>query len=102
MFCFCSSLQALRDREEAVCHRYGKLSSTIFTRSFNSARGQEVSGYIDYGHRLAKDSNVEAWFERKKQLMPRPSDLRFYNWVTHLSTSNPTPHFQVSGMVVGL
>jgi hypothetical protein len=78
----------------------GKLSTIIFIRDIN-ARGQEVPGYIDYGHRLATDPRVEAWFEGKKKLMPRPSDLSFYNWVTHLSTSNPTPHFQVSGMVLG-
>lgn len=55
---------------------------------------QEVSGYIDYGHRL-KTENCEPYFDRKKRLMPRPSDLSFYNWETQMSTSNPTPNFQV-------
>merc|ERR1711963_1295069 len=31
----------------------------------------------------------------KKRLLPRPSDLSFYNWETQTSTSNPTPNYQV-------
>lgn len=38
---------------------------------------------------------MEPYFERKKRLMPRPTDLSFYNWETQMSTSNPTPNFQV-------
>jgi hypothetical protein len=38
---------------------------------------------------------MEAYFDRSKRLMPQHSDLSFYNWETHLSTSNPTPNFQV-------
>jgi hypothetical protein len=55
----------------------------------------QVSGYIDYAHRLKVDPNMEAYFDRSKRLMPQHSDLSFYNWETHLSTSNPTPNFQV-------
>jgi hypothetical protein len=55
----------------------------------------QVSGYIDYAQRLKVDPNMEAYFERSKRLMPQHSDLSFYNWETHLSTSNPTPNFQV-------
>mmetsp|Transcript_15759 Transcript_15759/g.46582 ORF Transcript_15759/g.46582 Transcript_15759/m.46582 type:complete len:239 (-) Transcript_15759:358-1074(-) len=84
-------LQALKDREEAV--RNGKLTTIIFVRDKN-AKGQEVSGYIDFGHRL-RSENMEAVFDRKKRLMPRPTDLSFYNWETQMSTSNPTPNFQV-------
>lgn len=40
--------KALQQREESV--RNGKLTSIIFIRDKN-AKGQEVSGYIDYGHR---------------------------------------------------
>eukprot|EP00878_Enallax_costatus_P046933 GHUV01057258.1.p1 GENE.GHUV01057258.1~~GHUV01057258.1.p1 ORF type:complete len:194 (+),score=51.45 GHUV01057258.1:860-1441(+) len=85
-------LEALRDREEAV--RNGKLTTIIFIRDRN-ARGHEVSGYIDFAHRLKSDGNMETYFERSKRLMPHQSDLSFYNWETHLSTSNPTPNFQV-------
>jgi hypothetical protein len=84
-------LQALADREEVV--RNGKLTTIIFIRD-RSKKGQEVSGYIDFAHRLKTD-NFESYFENKKKLMPRPSDLSFYNWETQNCTSNSTPNFQV-------
>ena len=71
-------LQALADREEMV--RNGKLTSIIFIRDKN-AKGQEVSGYIDYAHRL-KCEDFTPYFARKKKLIPRPSDLSYYNWET--------------------
>ena len=84
-------LASLAEREEMV--RNGKLTTIIFIRDKNS-KGQEVSGYIDFAHRL-KTENFEPYFDRKKKLMPRPSDLSFYNWETQTSTSNATPNFQV-------
>ena len=84
-------LASLAEREEMV--RNGKLTTIIFIRDKNH-KGQEVSGYIDYAHRL-KTENFEPYFDRKKKLMPRPSDLSFYNWETQTSTSNATPNFQV-------
>jgi len=84
-------LQALASREDAV--RNGKLTTIIFIRDRNAA-GQEVSGYVDFAHRLATE-NMEPIFSQKKKLIPRPSDLSFYNWETQTSTSNPTPNFQV-------
>eukprot|EP00277_Geminigera_cryophila_P013105 CAMPEP_0179453208 /NCGR_PEP_ID=MMETSP0799-20121207/37095_1 /TAXON_ID=46947 /ORGANISM="Geminigera cryophila, Strain CCMP2564" /LENGTH=235 /DNA_ID=CAMNT_0021249903 /DNA_START=14 /DNA_END=721 /DNA_ORIENTATION=+ len=84
-------LHNLAEREDLV--RNGKLTSIIFLRDKNS-KGQEVSGYIDYAHRL-KSENFEPYFERKKKLMPKPSDLSYYNWETQHSTSNSTPNFQV-------
>ena len=38
---------------------------------------------------------MEAVFERKKRLLPRPTDLSFYNWDTQMATSNATANFQV-------
>lgn len=84
-------LQALAQREELV--RNGKLTTIIYIRDKNS-KGQEVSGYIDYAHRL-KSENFEPYFDRKKRLMPHTSDLSFYNWETQTATSNPTPNFQI-------
>merc|ERR1712151_936985 len=84
-------LRHLACREEMV--RNGKLSTIIFIRDKN-AKGQEISGYIDYGHRL-RTENFEPYFERKKRLLPRPSDLSFYNWDTQHSTSNESPNFQI-------
>lgn len=84
-------LKALAQREEAV--RNGKLTTIVFIRDKN-AKGQEVSGYLDYAHRL-KTMDFEAVFDGKKSLLPKPGDLSFYNWETQTSTSNSTPNFQV-------
>ncbi|XP_044135309.1 cilia- and flagella-associated protein 299 [Bufo gargarizans] len=84
-------LKALALREEA--NRNGKMTSIIFIRHKNS-HGQEVSGYIDYSLRL-KTEDFEAYFSGKKKLLPRPTDLSFYNWETHVSTSNASPNYQV-------
>lgn len=84
-------LKALADRESQVAA--GKLTTIIFIRDKNS-KGQEISGYIDYAHRLETD-NFELYFERKRLLLPRPSDLSFYNWSSQQSTSNPSKYFQV-------
>ncbi|ELU18780.1 hypothetical protein CAPTEDRAFT_147290 [Capitella teleta] len=84
-------LKALAQREEA--NRSGKMTSIIFIRDKNS-RGQEISGYIDFAHRL-KTEDFEPYFTGKKRLLPRPSDLSFFNWETQTSTSNPTPNYQV-------
>ena len=73
--------------------RNGKLTSIIFLRDKN-AKGQEVSGYIDYAHRL-KTENFEPYFKGQKRLMPKPTDLSYYNWETQTSTANSTPNFQV-------
>eukprot|EP01135_Chromosphaera_perkinsii_P003993 Nk52_evm6s266 gene=Nk52_evmTU6s266 len=84
-------LQALAEREES--NRNGKMTSLIFIRDKNS-KGQEISGYIDYAHRL-KSEDFEPYFNRKKRIIPRVSDLSFYNWETQTCTSNSTPNFQV-------
>lgn len=84
-------LYALANREELV--RSGKLTCIIFIRDRNQ-KGQEVSGYIDFAHRL-KAEDFEPYFEKKKRLMPKASDLSYYNWETQTSTSNSTPNFQV-------
>lgn len=49
------------------------LQSVIFIRDHN-AGGQEVSGYIDYAHRL-KTQDFEAYFSGKKKLLPGRRDL---------------------------
>nr|XP_033770470.1 cilia- and flagella-associated protein 299 [Geotrypetes seraphini] len=84
-------LKALAQREES--NRNGKMASIIFIRDRN-ARGQELSGYIDYAHRL-KSEDFEVYFSGKKKLLPRSTDLSFYNWETHVSSSNPSQNYQV-------
>ncbi|XP_064383133.1 cilia- and flagella-associated protein 299-like [Halichondria panicea] len=84
-------LEGLAQREET--NRNGKISSIIFIRDKN-AKGQEISGYIDYAHRLKVD-DFDPIFSSRKKLLPRHSDLSFYNWDTNFSSSNSTPNYQV-------
>ncbi|XP_026787153.1 cilia- and flagella-associated protein 299 [Pangasianodon hypophthalmus] len=84
-------LRALAEREEA--NRSGKNHSIIFIRD-HSACGQEISGYIDYAHRL-KCEDFEPYFSGKKRLLPRPTDLSFYNWKTNEVTSSDSANYQV-------
>jgi len=84
-------LFALAQREEA--NRSGKMTTIVFIRDKN-ARGQEISGYIDYAQRL-KNEDFELYFSGKKRFLPRPSDLSFYNWETQTCTSNPSANYQV-------
>ncbi|XP_058523148.1 cilia- and flagella-associated protein 299 isoform X2 [Ochotona princeps] len=82
-------LKALAVREED--NLSGK--SIIFIRDKNS-HGQEISGYIDYAHRL-KMQNFEVYFSGKKKLLPRATDLSFYNWDSHIAVCNSSPNYQV-------
>ncbi|CAM9624704.1 unnamed protein product, partial [Chrysoparadoxa australica] len=84
-------LTALANREELVHN--GKLTSIIFIRD-KTAKGQEVSGYIDFAHRLRTEP-FECYYDKRRRLMPKPTDLSYYNWETQTSTSNSTPNFQV-------
>ena len=83
-------VQELQRREEAV--RNGKLATIIFIRDVN-AKKQEVSGYIDFGERL-QDGGLEAVFALKQRLLPKATDLSFFNWDTHASATNPSSNFQ--------
>ncbi|KAG5457714.1 MAG: hypothetical protein BJ554DRAFT_2203, partial [Olpidium bornovanus] len=47
------------------------------------------------GPRGQRTDNFEPYFAGTKLLLPRPSDLSFYNWETQTCTSNSTPNFQV-------
>uniref|UniRef100_A0A8C2DM41 Cilia- and flagella-associated protein 299 n=1 Tax=Cyprinus carpio TaxID=7962 RepID=A0A8C2DM41_CYPCA len=92
-------LRALAEREEA--NRNGAmtyvllffLQSIIFIRDRNS-HGQEISGYIDYSHRL-KSEDFEPYFSGKKRLMPKPTDLSFYNWGTQVAKHNASSNYEV-------
>eukprot|EP00070_Physeter_catodon_P036472 XP_028343366.1 cilia- and flagella-associated protein 299-like [Physeter catodon] len=84
-------LRHLAAREDLV--KSGKLSTIIFVRDINK-RGQEISGYIDYGERLKRD-NFSLYFEKKKRLLPRPSDLSYCNWDTNFCCINDSSHFLV-------
>ncbi|XP_053726804.1 cilia- and flagella-associated protein 299 isoform X1 [Synchiropus splendidus] len=84
-------LKELAAREEA--HRIGKMNSIIFLRDHNLA-GQEISGYIDYAHRLLTH-DLEPIFRGDQKLMPLRSDLCFYNWTKQDTTSQCSPNYEV-------
>ncbi|XP_049619363.1 cilia- and flagella-associated protein 299 isoform X3 [Syngnathus scovelli] len=64
-------LRELAEREEA--NRTGKMTSLLFIRDVNAA-GQEVSGYLDYAHKL-QTRDFAPYFSGRKKLMPGPRDL---------------------------
>jgi hypothetical protein len=84
-------LKALAQREEAV--RTGKLSTLIYVRDYNK-KGHEISGYIDYAHRL-KTTNFELVFDKKKRLLPTTGDLSYFNWETMHSVVTSSPIWTV-------
>ena len=42
-----------------------------------------------------RSEDCEPYFTRVKRLLPRPTDLSYYNWETLASSSTSTPTFQV-------
>eukprot|EP00045_Choanoeca_perplexa_P023202 m.12597 g.12597 ORF g.12597 m.12597 type:complete len:215 (-) comp9993_c0_seq1:69-713(-) len=84
-------LEALAEREEP--HRTGKMMSILFLRSRNS-RGQEVSGYIDLAHRFQND-DFGQYFSGARKLMPRATDLSYYNWSTNTSQGGSSTNYQM-------
>jgi hypothetical protein len=81
----------LASREYDV--RNGRKSTIIFIR-YLEQNGKEISAYIDYRERL-KNDNFEDIFNGKKDLIPRPSDLSYYNWTIQKVYSNDSTFFRV-------
>ena len=73
--------------------RDGSLTTVLFLRTHN-AKGQEVSGYIDVGHRLLAGA-MDRVFAEDVQLMPQQGDLSYHNWVTGLATATPSRNLEV-------
>ena len=93
----CPFLKALAQREERVLN--GRLLTIIFLRIENPAKKTEVSGYIDYAHRL-KTEDFRPIFDGGVKLVPKPSDLSYYNWKTGVCASNDSPNFKVDAASV--
>lgn len=56
--------------------------------------GIEISGYIDLAHRL-KSEDFTQYFKGSKFLLPKNTDLSYYNWNTGICVSNDSPNFKV-------
>ncbi|XP_067008934.2 cilia- and flagella-associated protein 299-like [Anabrus simplex] len=83
-------LQELGMRERA--NRVGLLATIIFVRHFTKS-GDEISGYIDYGERL-KTENWIPFFQGKKRIWPRHTDLGFYHWKIGKSFCNSSDNYK--------
>jgi hypothetical protein len=42
-----------------------------------------------------KSEDFEVYFAGKKKLLPKPTDLSYYNWENQTCCSNNTPNFQL-------
>ena len=69
------------------------MTTIIFIRDQKKGKS-EISGYIDLAHRLKTEDFVPI-YEGKKKLMPRPSDLSFFNWDAQKPNLNDSPNFRV-------
>jgi hypothetical protein len=56
--------------------------------------GIEISGYIDFAHRL-KTEDFAQYFSGQKMFLPKNTDLSYYNWNTGVCVSNDSPNFKV-------
>ena len=71
-----SFLELLQERENDV--RNGTKFTIIFIR-YKDKKGRETSAYIDYRDRL-KENEMEAVFKEGHPLIPKSTDLSYYNW----------------------
>ncbi len=85
-------LDLLAEREERVLN--GRWLTIIFLRVENTEKKTEISGYIDYAHRL-KTEEFRHIFDGSVKLVPKPTDLSYYNWKTGVCASNDSPNFKV-------
>lgn len=83
-------LGELARREKDVLD--GKLLTIIFIR-YEDAKC-EKSGYIDLNHRF-KTEDFRQYFRKKSLLMPKKTDLSYYNWKTGKCEANDSPNFKV-------
>ena len=86
-----SFLDQLQERESEV--RNGRKSTIIFIR-YKDKKGKETSAYIDYRERL-KNDEMDGIFKEGKPLLPKPTDLSYYNWTLQKVMSNDSTFFRV-------
>ena len=86
-----SFLELLQERENDV--RNGIKFTIIFIR-YKDKKGRETSAYIDYRERL-KEDEMEAVFKEGVPLMPKSTDLSYYNWNIQRINSLDSTFFRV-------
>ncbi|PRD35606.1 UNVERIFIED_CONTAM: hypothetical protein NCL1_11055 [Trichonephila clavipes] len=87
----CKLMQELAKREKDNLN--GCLATIIFIRNVNE-KGEEVSAYIDYTHRL-RIENWNVYFTGEKKIVPLETDLSFYNWTKGNSHHKSSTNFEV-------
>ena len=67
----------LAQRERPL--KNGRMTTILFLRIAGRDGKNEVSGYIDLADRMKKE-DFKPIFMKKKTLMPKETDLSYYNW----------------------
>ena len=86
-----SFLDQLQERENEV--RNGRKSTIIFIR-YKDKKGKETSAYIDFRERL-KNDEMEGVFKEGRPLIPKSTDLSYYNWNLQKVASTDSTFFRV-------
>ena len=87
-----SFLDQLQERESEV--RNGRKSTIIFIR-YKDKKGKETSAYIDFRERLKDEEEMNGIFKEGRPLLPKPTDLSYYNWTLQKVMSNDSTFFRV-------
>lgn len=86
-----SLLYELQQREVDV--KNARKSTIIFIR-YKESKYKETSAYIDFRERL-RSSDMEDFFNEKKDLIPKITDLSYYNWNNQTAKSTDSTYFRV-------
>ena len=85
-------LAQLKEREKDI--QNGRKSTIIFVR-YKDKKGKETSAYIDFRERLQDDEEMNGIFKEGKPLLPKPTDLSYYNWTLQKVNSTDSNFFRV-------
>lgn len=84
-------LEALAKRERSL--KNGRMTTILFLRCAGTNNKCEVSGYIDLADRMKKE-DFKPIFMKKKVLMPKETDLSYYNWDGQKASISDSPNFR--------
>ncbi|XP_064383082.1 cilia- and flagella-associated protein 299-like isoform X2 [Halichondria panicea] len=83
-----ASKLARRDQLRVLCSAGKDLQGSVFLEGLAQREETNRNGKISV-------DDFDPIFSSRKKLLPRHSDLSFYNWDTNFSSSNSTPNYQV-------
>jgi len=85
-------LAQLIQREKDI--QSGQKSTIIFVR-YKDKKGVETSAYIDFRERLKDEEEMNGIFKEGRPLLPKPTDLSYYNWTLQKVNSTDSNFFRV-------